>query len=51
MSFTGRKGADPIDQIPEGSRDGKPQKGYRFRGHFLDIKTLVGVAPSAETNS
>jgi hypothetical protein len=41
MSFTGRKGADPIDQIPEGSRDGKPQKGYRFRGHFLDIKTLV----------
>ena len=39
MSLTGRKGADPIDQIPDGSKDGRPQKGYRFRGHFLDVKT------------
>jgi hypothetical protein len=41
VSFTGRKGADPWDRIPEGSTDGKPQKGYRFRGHFLDLRTLA----------
>lgn len=41
MSFTGRKEADPADLIPEDSKDGKPQKGYRFRGHFLDLKTLA----------
>jgi hypothetical protein len=41
MSLTGRKSADELDQIPEGSRDGKPKKGYRFRGHFLDLKTLA----------
>jgi hypothetical protein len=40
ISLTGRKSADDLDQIPEGSRDGKPKKGYRFRGHFLDLKTL-----------
>jgi hypothetical protein len=41
MSFKGRMGVDPVDQIPEGSTDGAPQKGYRFQGHFLDLKTLV----------
>jgi len=41
MSLTGRMSADELDQIPEGSRDGKPMKGYRFRGHFLDLKTLA----------
>lgn len=41
ISITGRKGTDPIDRIPEGSEDGKPQKGYRFRGNFLDIRTLA----------
>jgi hypothetical protein len=41
MSLTGRMGAEPIDQIPEGSKDGKPIKGYRFRGHFLDLRTLA----------
>jgi len=41
ISFTGRKEADPIDRIPEGSTDGKPEKDYRFRGHFLDLRTLA----------
>ncbi|MGB6973821.1 MAG: hypothetical protein WBD67_03965 [Terracidiphilus sp.] len=41
MSLTGRKSADELDQIPEGSKDGKPIKGYRFRGHLLDLKTLA----------
>jgi hypothetical protein len=41
MSFTGRKEADHDDRIPEGSLDGKPQEGYKFRGHFLDLKTLT----------
>lgn len=41
MSLTGRMFVAELDQIPEGSRDGKPIKGYRFRGHFLDLKTLA----------
>lgn len=41
MSFTGRKETDQDDRIPEGSPDGKPQEGYKFRGHFLDLKTLA----------
>lgn len=40
-SFTGRRGSDPVDRIPEGSTNGKPQDGYRFRGHFLDLRTLA----------
>jgi hypothetical protein len=40
-SFTGRMGADAADLIPENSTNGKPQKGYRFRGHFLDLRTLA----------
>jgi hypothetical protein len=41
VSFTGRRGADPLDRIPVGSTDGKPLMSYRFRGHFLDLKTLA----------
>ena len=41
MSFTGRKETDREDLIPDDSRDGKPVKGYRFRGHFLDLRTLA----------
>ena len=41
MSFTGRKDPDQVDQIPENSSDGRPQDGYKFRGHFLDLKTLA----------
>ena len=33
--------ADDDDLIPEGSLTGKTQKGYRFRGHFLDLRTLA----------
>lgn len=40
-SFTGRKEPDRDDLIPDGSRDGMPHDGYKFRGHFLDLKTLA----------
>lgn len=40
ISVTGRKVADEDDLIPEGSLDGTPQRGYKFRGHFLDLRTL-----------
>jgi hypothetical protein len=39
--FTARKNPDFVDLIPEGSTTGKPEKGYIFRGHFLDLKTLA----------
>ena len=29
-----------MDLIPEGSPTGEPQKGEKFRGHFLDLRTL-----------
>ncbi len=38
--FTGRAAPDKVDRIPEGSISGKPEKGYKFRGHFLDDRTL-----------
>ena len=39
--FTARNDPDKTDLIPEGSPDGKPEKGYKFRGHFLDLRTLA----------
>jgi hypothetical protein len=39
--FTGRSHPDKEDQIPEGSTNGKPNKKYIFRGHFLDLRTLA----------
>jgi hypothetical protein len=39
--FTGRNSPDREDLIPEGSQDGTPQEGYKFRGHFLDLRTLA----------
>lgn len=39
--FTARNSPDKEDLIPEGSRTGKPEKGYKFRGHFLDLRTLA----------
>jgi hypothetical protein len=39
--FTGRNGCDPEDLIPEGSENGEPEEGYKFRGHFLDLRTLA----------
>lgn len=39
--FTARNGCDPADLIPDGSANGDPEKGYKFRGHFLDLRTLA----------
>ena len=39
--FTGRQKPDEEDQIPVGSTTGRPEKGYIFRGHFLDLRTLA----------
>jgi hypothetical protein len=39
--FTGRRTPDEADLIPEGSTTGKPEKGFIFRGHFLDLRTLA----------
>ena len=41
IGFTARKEPDDEDLIPEGSTTGKSEKGYKFRGHFLDLKTLA----------
>lgn len=39
--FTRPAKIDVIDRIPEGARDGKPDASYTFRGHFLDLRTLI----------
>jgi hypothetical protein len=39
--FTARFGADSSDLVPEGSATGQPEKGYKFRGHMLDLRTLA----------
>src|SRR5208283_1363961 len=39
--FTGRSTPDEMDLIPEGSTTGEPEKGFIFRGHFLDLRTLA----------
>jgi hypothetical protein len=39
--FTARNNPDEADLIPEGSETGKPEKGYIFRGHILDLRTLA----------
>jgi hypothetical protein len=39
--FTARNGCDPSDLIPDGSPTGEPEDGYKFRGHFLDLRTLA----------
>jgi hypothetical protein len=39
--FTGRRNPDNTDLIPEGSPTGKPEESYKFRGHFLDLRTLA----------
>ncbi len=41
--FTGTLDADPVDLIPEGSETGEPEDDYKFRGHFLDLRTLAFV--------
>src|SRR5216684_7327012 len=39
--FTARFEPDDSDLIPEGSTTGEPEKGYKFRGHMLDLRTLA----------
>jgi hypothetical protein len=39
--FTARKDCDQEDLIPDGSHGGEPEDGYKFRGHFLDLRTLA----------
>ena len=39
--FTARQAPDQVDLIPDGSETGEPEKGYTFRGHFLDLRTLA----------
>jgi hypothetical protein len=38
--FTARYRPDSLDLIPEDSTTGEPEKGYKFRGHMLDLRTL-----------
>ncbi|MFY9720176.1 MAG: hypothetical protein WAK16_11080, partial [Candidatus Cybelea sp.] len=40
--FTGTLDPDPVDLIPEGSETGEPED-EKFRGHFLDLRTLAFV--------
>ena len=39
--FTGRNDCDMEDLIPDGSLNGEPEAGYKYRGHFLDLRTLA----------
>jgi hypothetical protein len=39
--FTGQNNPDKSDLIPEGSETGAPEEGYKFRGHFVDLRTLA----------
>jgi len=41
IGFTARKKTDEEDLIPEDSETGEARKGYKFRGHFLDLRTLA----------
>ena len=41
IGFTARIAPDKEDLIPEGALTPKPDKGYKFRGHFLDLRTLA----------
>jgi hypothetical protein len=41
MHFSGTTKVDPDDPSREGSADNVPPKGSRYRGRFLDLKTLV----------
>jgi hypothetical protein len=39
--FTARFAPDNSDLIPEDSATGEPEKGYKFRGHMLDLRTMA----------
>jgi len=50
MGFLSRGSPDAEDLIPEGSRDGKPDRNYIFPGIFIDLRTL-GYALTAKPGS
>jgi hypothetical protein len=39
--FTTRRSPDREDLIPEDAPDGEPEDGFKFRGHFLDLRMLA----------
>ena len=41
IGFGGRRSPDESDLIPESSGDGRPQSGFVFQGHFLDLRRLA----------
>ncbi len=41
IAFTARNSPDQEDLIPEGSLSGDPKPGYKFPGHFLDLRTIA----------
>jgi hypothetical protein len=41
IGFAGRRDPDIDDLIPDDSSDGHPGASFRFRGHFLDLRTLA----------
>jgi hypothetical protein len=41
IGFTARNSPDQADLIPEGSLSGEPKPGYKFAGHFLDLRTIA----------
>jgi hypothetical protein len=41
IGFDAPREIDTSDRIPEDAANGKPDKNYRFRGHFLDLRTLA----------
>jgi len=41
IAFTARNSPDQEDLIPEASLSGEPEPGYKFPGHFLDLRTLA----------
>jgi hypothetical protein len=50
MGMTGRRDPDEEDLVPDDSPDGRPEKGYKFPGYILDLKTLV-YALTSESHS
>jgi len=36
-AFSGHLGNDAVDRIPEGSRDGRPDPKYHYRGNLIDL--------------
>ena len=50
IGFSARNSPDREDLVPENSPSGNPTPGYKFPGHFLDLRTLA-FALSDEVHS